>query len=702
MTGMEATKKGEGKFNFGAVYIIEQDYTDEEIQRDLQCMKEAGFNLITLWPVSNPWLAQTSTEHVFTKTREVMDECARLGMKVILQLFGQNPSQEFMCDSLLTDDMMIHDEEGEHVNYNEYWMNMNHPRVRELVENYFEKVILELKDHPALYGWDVFNEAHFRSDDPYTVGKYQQWLKEKYKDIQKLNYRWYRRYETFTQVNPKKRRSTYSVWSSLLPSIEYERFRSENLTEICSFLYETAHKYDAEHPIIIDGTSSQILFESVIARNNDEFDTAHVPDIYGGTFYPKSWGRNYKEKPWMAALYFKIPASAAHQAGKPYFVNELQTHTQSVLTPCSDVTPQELENWTWMSIFTGAQGLQLWRWRPFLHGYQSTGRGVTQMDGTPNARGEVLKKVTGLLEKNSDFFASGEIEIAKPVVRIGLSYRSRLIFDAFTKWQKNIWPGAVAGWHHAFWNFGVPIEFTDLDNLSEEEMHTPVLILPSIVSLSEKTVKWLEEYVQEGGMLIADGRTGAVDEWATVPPEGIPGEILSKVFGVRELDVFTEGSYTIGETLLEGNFQCQHLEAASGTEVLSCMEDGKPAIVANRYGKGRTLYIASFLGADMEEKVPQAVWEILRKNLTEQCPEMIYTEKSDQVHIAFLENKGRKVMLAVNFSSMDQCVKFCNVKYLCLVDLENDIDMEYRGDFAFTVSKGVHLYEWQERESWNS
>lgn len=226
------------KFLFGAVYIIEQDYTDEEMKRDLRAMRDHGFNLVTLWPVNNPWLAKTSHEWIFDKTRFVLDQCDLLGMKAILQLFGQNQAQEFMPDSALTPEMESTDQYGPWINSDCMWANLNHPTVREYFDRYFKEAITALKDHPAVYGWDVFNEAHFRSDDEWTVRNYQEWLKEKYGTIGKLNKEWYRRYEGFFQVRPDKRRAPYSIWSSLLPSIDYEKFRSDNVTEICRFLYE--------------------------------------------------------------------------------------------------------------------------------------------------------------------------------------------------------------------------------------------------------------------------------------------------------------------------------------------------------------------------------------------------------------------------------------------------------------------------------
>lgn len=103
---------GMGDYLFGAVYVIEQNYTEQEIRRDLRNMKTCGYNLVTIWPLNNPWLARDSHEFVFSQTRLVLDICEELGMKAILQLFGQNQAQEFMPDSALTPEMEDADERG--------------------------------------------------------------------------------------------------------------------------------------------------------------------------------------------------------------------------------------------------------------------------------------------------------------------------------------------------------------------------------------------------------------------------------------------------------------------------------------------------------------------------------------------------------------------------------------------------------------
>lgn len=684
------------QFLFGAVYIIEQDYSEEEIRRDLTLMREYGCNLITLWPVGNPWLAKDSHQWVFDLTRMVLDACESLGMKAILQLFGQNQAQEFMPDSALTSDMMVRDERGRHLNENCFWANLNHPAVREYIDVFFKEAITAFKDHKAVYGYDVFNEAHFRSDDNYTIRKYQEWLKNQYGDISRLNRVWYRRYEGFSQIFPEMRRSPYSIWSSILPDLEYEKFRSVTLTDICRFLYDTAKKYDSHHPIIIDGTSAQILAEDVTLRNNDEFATAKIPDIYGSTFYPKSWGRNYRNTPWTMAMYYSIPAGAARKAGKPYFVNELQTHTQSVLTPGSEVTGQELYDWILMCMFTGAEGMQLWRWRPFLHGYQSTGRGLTKMDGTPNEKAELVKELVSLINRNEDLFKQFTIE--KPAVKIALSYSSRLYFDAFLKWKDSFWSQDVEGWYRLFWNYGMTPEFTDLEDLEGER--AAVMVLPSILCISSEMADQLTEFVEQGGLLIADARLGSVNEYGEVPPEGIPGRKLSRLFGLVETDVDSGHCFRLNGVEIPCNFMEQRLEAAGDAKVLGTLEDGSPAVVLHEFGRGKTLYFNSFMGVELKKKQWPEVEKTVMSLVKEQCPDSVTAHKGERVHISFIKAGSWRAALVINFDSVRQQV--------CMMGLPEGVLLENLMTGAVLLSgpktdleipeNTAYIYKWQEEQ----
>ena len=644
---------------FGTVYIIEQDRDWEETKRDLDNIQAMGFDTITLWPMANAWLAKKPEEFIFDDTRKILDLCHQRGLKTIMQLIGQNQSQEYMPDCLMKPEMMaLHPK-------NCFWANPNHPEVDKCIYDFFKQAISALKDHPAIFAWDVFNETRLSTDDQWTTELYQKWLQEKYDTIENLNRQWYRRYRDFSQINPDDRNAAYSIWSSLLPSIEYERFRSENLTSICKRYVNYAKEFDPIRPVLVDGLPDVLLSGDITNRNTDEFDIAKTCDIYGATFYPKSWGSTL-HLPWNMPLYYGLSASAAQKAGKDFFITEIQTHTTSALSPGSEVTAERLYSWVWTGIASGAKGLQLWRWRPFLHGYQSTGRGITHIDGTPGCRAEAMKKIATVLNRNKELFAK-----AKPVnsaVKIVTSYRSRLFFDAFLNrpkpigdWGQSFHPETIKGWYRAFWSSGIPTSPTELKDLDADDMNTPVLVLPSVISLSDDQCLKLAEYVNKGGLLIADSRCRIIDEYGVVPSEGIPGKILSEVFGFNEIDVDEPVEFEFLDEKVTGSFMSQLLELWPDTDVLGQSNDGRPMVISHKFGKGRALYFADFMGANLEKNITGAQKAFFLEQVLSVSKGSPWAEKSDNVTVFFHQTDNKHLVYIINMSGNQETVCLHNV-----------------------------------------
>ncbi len=379
-------------------------------------------------------------------------------------------------------------------------------------------------------------------------------------------------------------------------------------------------------------------------------------------------------------MYFTVPASAARKAGKPYLINELQTHTQSVLTPGSEVSPTELVNWTLMCIFTGVSGMQLWRWRPFLHGYQSTGRGLTRMDGTPNQRAFAIGKMLRTLQKKGDLF-NAPFAPAKPSVKILCSYEGRLFFDSLLKWGESFWDKDVEGWYKLFWSQGYSIEFADLDRLAPEDFDCPVMVMPCSLRITPTQAQALTAYVAQGGILIADARLGTMNEYAVVPSEGIPGKAMSALFGVVEADVTSDEKMILNGTTLPTGFQSQQLElTCDSATVLARMEDGSPAIVRNTHGKGKTLYFNNFQGMALLETLHPEILTLVSQELASvACPR---AQKDEGVHLAFIESDTASGMLAINFTDETQDI--------CLTALPTQTSLTelYGGDVITTDDAG--------------
>ena len=139
-----------------------------------------------------------------------------------------------------------------------------------------------------------------------------------------------------------------------------------------------------------------------------------------------------------------------------------------------------------------------------------------------------------------------------------------------------------------------------------------VAVLPSAYLLSEETTRRVRDYVAGGGRLIVTYYTGISDERDHVWPGGYPGSIRD-VVGVRVEEFAPLGDDWPGVP--------DHLDLDNGTSahdiadvigsigenatVLASFRDnpwtgmdGRPAIVANTYGEGRTVYVGARLGRD--------------------------------------------------------------------------------------------------------
>lgn len=629
---------------FGAVYILEQDQPWAEIERDVQVMADMGYDLVTLWPAANTWLAKSPDDFCCDDTRRLLDLLQVRGMRAVVQLIGQNPAEEFLPDCLLTPDMRVRDGTGSNCS----WANPLHPGVDTLVRRYLREVMGQLVDHPAVWAWDLFNEAHLRTDDPWAVAEYRGWLQRRYGTIEALNHRWHRRYARFEQIDIVDRDAPYSRWSSVLPQVDWEHFRAELTTLVCKRWVGYARESDPVRPMIIDSTGCNLVAGDATLRNTDEFGVATTCDVYGGTYYPKSWGRDLRKEPWTFGLHIAVSAGAARAAGKPFVINELQTHTQCALSPGSEVSPLELETWIWSSIAAGSRGTQLWRQRPFLHGYQATGRGLTRLDGTPGPRADAVTALIARLRRHEELIA-----VASPIEPTALlmtSYRGRLLFDVFRSFESpSRHAAALTGWWRLLWATGHPAGVADLDRPDAAAEHAPVLVLPSLIGLGATQAAWLARRVRDGALVIADARLAAVDEEGVARAEGSPGAELTPVFGCREIDVTGPVTGTFAGEGFIGGFLSQELEVLPGAEVIARTDDGRPLAVANRHGLGATVYIAAHAGEVWRERLPEAVVTWFAKRIAEVAPGRVRIVRDERVHAAVHAVGARKLAYLVSW-----------------------------------------------------
>jgi beta-galactosidase GanA len=182
---------------------------------------------------------------------------------------------------------------------------------------------------------------------------------------------------------------------------------------------------------------------------------------------------------------------------------------------------------------------------------------------------------------------------------------------------------SLLGAYRALFEENIPADYLHIEEIEKGRLSDyKALYMPFSLTFTEAAASQVREFVRSGGTVVAEARTAWNDETG-VCGEVIPGFGLSEVFGCREVGVYSRPQIheareedVIPMTLktasdwlsvlrfgdkLAGYGVRQTLEATSDSAVVMAeFADGRPAIVANRYGKGMAILIGTFFSFTAE------------------------------------------------------------------------------------------------------
>ncbi len=657
----------------GAVYLIEPDVPFDRQRRDLANMAEKGMNLVVLWPPMSRWDAADGVSPAFDSVDRVMDTCSELGLRVILELEGQNPAFQFGPDFRFVPDMITVTDRYKH------WLNYYHPAVDGMIVEFCRQVAGHFKDHPALWGYDLFNEVNFHSTDRYTVAAFRRWLADKYGEVRVLNRVWGRFYTSFEQVHPETFKYAYSMWSSLRPQLDWDEFRTDSIVGFIRRWGAAVREADPnpDHVLIADDSWAMTVTDlSVLA--NDDWKVSRAAEVFGLSVYPQSWGLTWGQDPATISQIYRTGVCAA--AGKPVMISELQTHNQTALSANSSVF-DELRLWTWQVFAHGAQGLVYWKWNPFLRGKQACGRGMTAPDGTPNDRATQAADCAAALAAAPAAFGPRRVYDSG----VGLLYN-----PTCDKWCDLIMPEdnglyrrSFAGWYRFLWERNITPAIIQPGDLAEGEwQHLKVLVAPMLAMLSREDAAALEAFCVRGGRIVADSRFAIVDENGEAY-ERLPGG-LEERFGYKEVDFLSpygDASWCCGQrfSVIEPAGAAEVARTSLG-DVAACRTD-------------RTLYLATPLGLDSSLANPAGVVEEFLLPAVDRMCEVI--QRGGQVDVTISHPRGddaprRVLVCATSYEHKPAAVRVRIDVAAAVTPLWPEVDAQIEKDddgavLAFTV-----------------
>ena len=582
-------------FHAGAVYFRKTNPPRDDWARDHRVAVEDGHTLFRHWV---PWNAVEVAPGVFdwSDYDRQMDLAAETGIHVILaEMLVDSP--EWLIRSLpharvetrsgdrRAGEMHISCATGGH-----HALCLDNTEVEDAATRYLAALAERYRDHPALLGYDIWNECSFYSSDrlchcPATQRRFRAWLRERYESPAALGQAWHRLSVTTWDDVELSRQVT--LYPDVLDGI---RFQLDNAFHWMRWRRDVLKRHDPEHLVVAHGNARS--FADIVTACGDDWRAAEVADVFGYTYYHGT-GCN----PFLAGDLIRS-ASRGKLFWRAEAVGDSQWSGRRLGSPRPEMDamsdPENIRLDCLTSMACGATAYQNPRWRPLLDGPLFGSFGWYGMDGSRTARSEIMKGIA----QWAHIPEMAPVWRARPMRgEVALLIDEDAQAFAYTmQGNTEIYARCVQGAYQAFLDANIQCDFARLDDIGGY----PLLYVPFPVALSDRTVAVLREWVAQGGTLLAEACFGYLNDRAHALPHQ-PNRGFADVFGCTEsgvsfgLDRMDDLVLTTGEGSLPAGLYRQTYTLQGGTAA-GWTPEGAIAVVDHTFGKGRSRLVGSMPG----------------------------------------------------------------------------------------------------------
>ena len=502
-------------------------------------------------------------------------------------------------------------------------VDTTNPRFREHSRRITRAMATHYRDHATVIGWQTDNELNTsfsESFSPAAAQAFRGFLRDRYASIEALNLAWgtsfwAQSYDSFEQVElPYPMAPVASNPTHLL---DYHRFLAHATAmfqrDQVEILREINPDWFVTHNI---GAIRDLDMRGPLATD---------VDFLGYDIYPFLLDERLRQgHAYLPAFQLDLVRGAAGNL----IVPELQSGFGSQPGFATVVPePGEMRRMAYSSIARGVDGVMFFRWRPAHFGAEIYWMGILDHDDIPRRRYEEARRFTGEIARLGPVILGTTVHLD-----VGIAGPDFDNEEALKTYPLGL-PGPQAAampLHRYCYDRGIACGFVH----PEDELHRlKLFFVPHWILWQPRWTPLLERFVEGGGTLVVGARTGAhtpdnqmihatppgelralcgvaVQEFGPLPPEGALG-LPSTLDIAREAASRPAESSRRRHTIdldgsrLDAALWYEHLAPDAGTEVLarwsSRFLDGAPAITSRQVGRGRVVYLGTYLTPSLTE-----------------------------------------------------------------------------------------------------
>lgn len=592
------------------------DYNPEQwldrpdiLEEDIQLMKQAGVNVVTLgvfsWSIYEP----SEGEFHFEWLESIMNNLYDNGIFTILATpTGARPAwlDEKYPQAMRVSRAGVRNHHGVRHNH-----CMTSPKYREKVGILVQKLASRFGRHPGLLLWHVSNELGGECYCKLCRARFQEFLREKYQNnIEALNHEWWttfwsHRFNRFDQIDPPYSNGEGSIHGL---NLDWKRFNTWNMTDYMKFEVELLRKLTPDIPVT---TNFMRLYKtldySVMAKELDLICWDSYPD----------WNNDYEALGKTAnRTSFDHSIMRSFKKDQPFLLME---SVPSLVNwhPYNKLKRPGIHKLSCLqAVACGADMVGYFQWRKSRGSYEQyhgavmdhLGRSDTRVFQEVEEVGELLKRL-------------------QPVAGSVVKARAALIFDWNNWWAIEDLAGlskdkkyeeTCRTVYELFIRHGI-----EMAVISSEADFTDykVLVAPMLYLLKPGTADRLKEFTANGGSLVATYLTGYVNENTLCWLGGFPGDGLTELFGLYTEEIDTlypkdTNEISFRTEFLQGDYQafdyCEIIKPRTARLLGMYTQDfykDTPAVTVNEYGRGYAYYVGARIEDEGMEALFKKIWE---------------------------------------------------------------------------------------------
>ena len=586
---------------YGGDYNPDQ-WPEEVWDDDVRLMKKAGVNLVSVGIFS--WAKIETSEGVydFDWLDRIIDKLGEAGVAVDLASATASPP---MWLTQAHPEVLWKDYRGDvcQPGARQHWRPTS-PVFREYALKLCRAMAEHYKGNPYVVAWHVSNEygCHNRFDySEDAEHAFQQWCEERYGTIDAVNDAWgtafwAQRMNDFSEIVPPR---FIGDGNFMNPGklLDFKRFSSDALKAF----------YIAERDALAEITPDLPLTTNFMVSASgsvlDYDDWGDEVDFVSNDHYFIPGEAHLDEFAFSASLVDGIARK------DPWFLMEHSTSAVNWREINYRKEPGQLVRDSLAHVAMGADAVCYFQWRQSKAGAEKFHSAMVPHAGEDSAVFRDVCELGADLNKLSDEGILGS-RLAKSRVAVVFDYESEWATEhTATPTQHVHHVDEPLAWFRALADQGVTADVVPVRGAWDGY---EMVVLPSVYLLSEETTRRVRDYVVGGGRLVVTYYTGISDEKDHVWLGGYPGSIRD-VVGVRVEEFMPMGNDFTGVP--------DHLDLSNGAvahdiaDVIGSVDesatvlatfkdnpwtgmDGVPAIVANTFGEGRSVYVGARLGRE--------------------------------------------------------------------------------------------------------